>query len=345
LGITIYDIAERAGVSIATVSRVFNAKPRVSKETRETVLRVAEELGYQPHASARSLARRQTETISAVIPMISNNFFAEVLKGLQDRMSTSTYDLLVFSAPTLEDVRPLLEKAMHRGRSAGVLLFSAPVQNGMEVQMSKGGQPVVLVDSYHHAFDSISTDNRRGGTAAAEFILSSDVQRPVVLMASPDSIPASQRLEGFRSTYEASGRTFSPDMVSVASRSAEFDGFSEACGYSGMKEFLKRDEKPDAVFATSDIQAIGAMQAVREAGLNVPEDIQIIGFDDLPMSRHLGLTTLRQPMHDIGSRAFDLLIERIQRPDTPVAHTVFAPSLIERQTTRRETVHNLETAS
>ena len=340
MGVTIYDIAEKAGVSIATVSRVFNANPRVSDSTREAVLKVAEDLGYQPHASARSLARRQTETISAVIPMISNNFFAEVLKGLQDRMSTSPYDLLVFSAPNLNDVGPLLSKAMHRGRSAGMLLFSAPVQNGMEGQLKRGGQPVVLVDSYHHGFDSISTDNRRGGEAAAEFMIQQGIERPAVLMASPSSIPASQRLEGFQQRLEQAGRSLPESRIAAADSLAEFDGFTENSGYAGMKSLLNQADLPDAVFVTSDIQAIGALQAIRESGLSVPDDIQLIGFDDLPIARYMGLTTLRQPMHDIGSRAFDLLLDRIERPGSPVAHTVFAPSLIERQTTKK-----FETAS
>ncbi len=169
MGITIYDIAEAAGVSIATVSRVFNDNPRVSESTRAAVMEVADKLGYQPHASARSLARQQTETISAIVPMLSNYFYAEVLKGLQDRMAETSFDLLVYSAPTLDEVEGQLEKALHRGRSAGVMLFSAPVRDGLEQRLQQSDIPVVLVDCYHPAYDSISTDNRRGGDCSRLF--------------------------------------------------------------------------------------------------------------------------------------------------------------------------------
>jgi len=333
LGVTIYDIAEEAGVSIATVSRVFNDNPRVSEATRASVIQIAERLGYQPHVSARSLARRQTETVSAIIPMLSNYFYAEILKGLQDRMSDSPYDLLVFSAPTLDEVGGQLEKALHRGRSAGVMLFSAPVEEEMEARLKRSNLPIVLVDSFHTAFDSISTDNRRGGEAAAEFIISTGAKTPAVLMANPHSVPASHRLDGFKAALSRFGIEL-PDSNILVSSMGYHDGFNEQAGYEGMKSLLESDVKPDAVFATSDVQAIGALDALRQSGISVPEEIQVIGFDDLPIARYLGLTTLRQPMHEIGARAFDLLMERLDRPSTTVAHTVFAPSLIKRTTTR-----------
>lgn len=333
VGITIYDIAEKAGVSIATVSRVFNDNPRVSAATRETVLEVAERLGYQPHVSARSLARRQTETISAIVPMLSNYFYAEVLKGLQDRMAASSFDLLVYSAPTLDEIEGQLEKALHRGRSAGVMLFSAPVRGGLERRLEKSDLPVVLVDCYHSSFDSISTDNRRGGEIAADHFLASDLQCPAVLMANPHSIPASHRLEGFRNRMRESGVELRSDHVIVSSKGYH-DGFNEQAGWEGMKSLLQSGRIPDAVFATSDVQAIGAMEALRQSGVDIPGQVQVIGFDDLPVARYLGLTTLRQPMHEMGARAFDLLMDRMANPDSTVAHTVFAPTMVIRQTTR-----------
>jgi len=333
VGITIYDIAAEAGVSIATVSRVFNDNPRVSEATRATVQEVAERLGYQPHVSARSLARRQTETISAIVPMLSNYFYAEVLKGLQDRMAATSYDLLVYSAPTLDEIEGQVEKALHRGRSAGVMLFSAPVKGELEQRLQQSDTPVVLVDCFHPGFDSISTDNRRGGEIAADYLLAAGVRHPAVLMANPHSVPASHRLEGFRSGLQRKGITL-PDDHLVVSSDGYHDGFNEKAGYDGMTALLKAGIVPDGIFATSDVQAIGAMDALRNTKHNVPDDVQIIGFDDLPIARYLGLTTLRQPMHEMGGRAFDLLLERMANPDSTVAHTVFAPSLVDRQTTR-----------
>lgn len=337
VGITIYDIAEEAGVSIATVSRVFNDNPRVSEGTRAIVQEVAERLGYQPHVSARSLARRQTETISAIVPMLSNYFYAEVLKGLQDRMSASSFDLLVYSAPTLDEIEGQVEKALHRGRSAGVMLFSAPIKGDLERQLQQSDTPVVLVDCYHPGFDSISTDNRLGGEIAAEYLLAAGIREPAVLMANPHSVPASHRMQGFRGALERKGVHLAEDHL-VVSSDGYHDGFNEQAGYDGMMTLLEAGIRPDGIFATSDVQAIGAMDALRNAHHSVPEDVQIIGFDDLPIARYLGLTTLRQPMHEMGGRAFDLLMERMAHPESTVAHTVFAPSLVDRHTTRSATL-------
>ncbi|MDX1741089.1 MAG: LacI family DNA-binding transcriptional regulator, partial [Rhodothermales bacterium] len=155
MGVTIYDIAERAKVSIATVSRVLNNNPRVSAKTRSRVLEVAQELGYEPHPSARSLARRRSSVVSAVIPMVTNYFFMEVLRGLQDRLGQSEFDLLVYTARTVEEVGTQLDRALHRGRSAGVLLFSTPIGEHHIARMRRFGQPVVLVDCSHPEFDSV----------------------------------------------------------------------------------------------------------------------------------------------------------------------------------------------
>jgi LacI family transcriptional regulator, galactose operon repressor len=333
LSVTIYDIAGKAGVSIATVSRVFNGSPRVSDVTRQNVLRAAEEIGYQPHASARSLARRRSNTVSAVIPMLSNLFFAEVLRGLQDRMAESDFDLLVFSARTMNEVEPQLERALHRGKSAGVLLFSTPVENGLAEALGRNGHPVVLVDSFHPEFDSISIDNRRGGELATTHLLGQNCTRVAMIMASPESRPALHRREGYETALKAAGYLVAEDMIAVETDPTNH-GYSEVAGQKAMQSLLKRGERaPDAVFVTSDIQALGVLRAIRLANLKVPDDIRVIGFDDILVSKYIGLSTLRQPMYEMGAAAIEKLLARIDFPDRPTSHTVFSPKLIKRRTT------------
>ncbi|NNF03557.1 MAG: LacI family DNA-binding transcriptional regulator [Rhodothermales bacterium] len=331
LGITIYDIAEKAGVSIATVSRVFNDSPRVSDKTRDRVMNVAAELGYQPHASARSLARRRTEIVSAVIPMITNYFFTEVLRGVQDRMAETDFDLLVFSARTLDEVEIQLDRALHRGRSAGVLLFSTPLMNGMVERLTESGQPVVLVDSFHPAFDSISTDNRRGGEMAGEHLIEIGCTSPAMIMASPDSRPAADRKEGFLSILREAGIPADDNYV-VSSSEGLNHGYSEKSGYEAAKKLLATGLRPDGIFVTSDIQALGVMEALREMDYEIPADVRIVGFDDIVVSKYIGLTTLRQPMYEMGSTAVRKLMDRLTTPDRPVSHTVFSPHLVTRLT-------------
>jgi LacI family transcriptional regulator len=333
MGLTIYDIASKAGVSIATVSRVFNDSPKVSAKARESVLKVAAELGYQPHASARNLARRRTDVVSAVIPMISNYFFAEVLRGLQDSMADSEYDLLVFSARTLDEMSSQLDRALHRGRSAGVLLFSAPVEGELEKLVAASKQPVVVVDGYHAKLDSISSDNRQGGVLAADHLMHTGVRNPAVLMANRGSVPARDRLAGFQAGLAGTGVSLATSHI-MESMHPLNDGYNEHSGYLGMKALLALKTPPDGVFATSDAQAVGALEALKDAGLECPTDVQVVGYDDLPVARYVGLTTLRQPMYDIGGRSFELLQKRLSSQTEGTVHTVFSPTLIQRQSTR-----------
>lgn len=329
MGVTIYDIAERARVSIATVSRVLNKNPRVSSKTRARVLKVAQELGYEPHPSAQSLARRKSSLVSAVIPMVTNYFFMEVLRGLQDRLAQSEFDLLVYSARTMEEVATQLDRALHRGRSAGVLLFSTPLTEPQLARMRRFGQPVVLVDCSHPEFDSVSIDNEKGGYIAVRHLLDQGRTRIGLIMGHPNSVPAFDRHRGYLRALEEAGVTAAGEYV-VASEDAESHGYTEAFGREAMFRLLELDPAPDAVFATSDVQAFGALSALRDAHVRVPRDVAVIGFDDIRISKHIGLTTLRQPMYDLGRLAAEKLLSRIADPDRVPAHTVFSPHLVAR---------------
>jgi LacI family transcriptional regulator, galactose operon repressor len=330
MAVTIYDIASKAGVSIATVSRVFNNSPRVSPTTRANVRAIAESLGYQPHASARSLARRRSNVVSAVIPMLTNYFFVEILSGLQDRMAESEFDLLVFSARTMQDVDVQMDRALQPGRSAGVLVFSSPMNDERVAKLLGSGQRVVLVDCFHEDLDGVATNNEHGGYLATEHLIECGSSRIALIMASQGSVPASDRRRGYERALAPEGYV---PMI-LESDDPLHDGYTEQAGHAAMQKLLALDERPDGVFATSDVQAVGAMSAIREAGLSVPEDIRVVGFDDIVLSRHIGLTTIRQPMHEMGTIAADRLISRIERPTDTQAQTVLSPRLVVRETTQ-----------
>jgi len=330
VGVTIYDIAARARVSIATVSRVLNDHARVSEATRARVMAVAEELGYQPHVSAQSLARRKTHVVSAVIPMMTNYFFVEVLRGLQDRLAESEYDLLVYASNTLEDVDTQLDRALHRGRSAGVLLFSMPITEDRVQRLKRSRLPVILLDCMHAEFDSVSVDNEMGGFLATRHFIDQGRRRIGMVMASKGA-PALERRRGYE---RALGEARLPLDESLIAMSIEVEehGYTEQAGYDTMQGLLQRPERPDAVFATSDVQALGAMRALKERGFKVPGDVAVVGFDDIVISKYVGLSTLRQPMRQMGEVAVDHFLNRLQHPEGSVSHTVFSPSLIVRTT-------------
>ena len=328
-GITIYDIASRANVSIATVSRVFNNNPRVSTATRDRVFLIAKELGYQPNASARNLAKRESTLISAVIPMMTSYFYLEVLQGVHSRIASTRYDLLVYSAPSLEDVDGLLDSALTRGKSAGVLLFSSPLNRDRIKLLNQRVQPIVLVDQFHDDFDSVSIDNKQGGYMATRHLLSCGYRRIGLIMAKADSVPALQRAEGFRAAHQEAGIDVEEQLVMELGDEA-FHGYTEEAGYGAMQKLLALENRPEAVFAVSDIQALGAKRAIEDHGLEIAKDIGLLGFDDIMISRYVGLTTLRQPMFEMGQVAVDLLLRRVACADTPVSHTVFSPELVKR---------------
>ena len=337
MSVTIYDIADRADVSIATVSRVFNDHPRVSEATRRRVFRVAEDLGYQPHASAQSLARQNTQLISAVVPMMTSFFFMEVLRGIQDRLDESAYDLLVYASRTLDRVDGQLARAAQPGRTDGLMLVSTPITADRARRLKASRRPVVLVDSEHDAFDSVAVDNRRGGQEAVRHLLAQGHERIGLVLPVETSVPASERRAGYADALAEAGLDLDERLVVPAEWDLDHDGYTRYAGYCGMKTLLERFAhdpagRPTAVFVAADVMALGAMRAVREAGLACPDDVALVGFDDEASSAYVGLTTLAQPMVEMGKLATEKLLRRLRDPDTPPSHTVFAPRIVVRET-------------
>ena len=338
MAVTIYDIAEEARVSIATVSRVFNRHPRVSEDTRRRVFRVAERMGYEPHSGAQSLARKGTNLISAVVPVMTSFFFMEVLRGAQDRLDPSPYDLLVYPSRTFDGVDAQLTRALQRGRSDGLLLVSVPPTPDRVGRLESAGQAAVLVDAHHEAFDSISVDNRWGGRVAAEHLIGRGHDRVGLLLPVAGNRPGDDRRAGYHDALCAAGREPDPDLVVAADWGHGVGGFTRYAGYRAMQALLDRfadrpAQRPTAVFVAADVMAFGALRAAREAGLRVPGDLEVVGFDDVDASAYVGLTTLRQPMAEMGDLAMEKMLRRLDAPDAPPSHTVFAPRLVVRETT------------
>ena len=331
MAVTIYDIAQRAGVSIATVSRVFSGSAPVADGTRARVFAVADELGYEPHVSARSLARKSTQLVAAVVPMLTSYFFMEVIRGVQDRLAESDYDLLVFSSRSPEHVDAQLARAAQKGRADGLLLCSTPLTPPRADALLASGSPVVLVDSAHPDFDSVAVNNREGGYAATRHLLELGHERVALIAPNPVSVPGLERRAGYEAALRDAGRAVDARLIATSGEDDEH-GYTREAGYAAMQALLRLPEPPDAVFAASDVQALGALRALREAGLRVPEDVALVGFDDIRTSAYVGLSTLRQPMYEMGKAAIDKLLRRIEAPSRPVSHTTFSAELCVRET-------------
>lgn len=327
---TIYDIAREAGVSIATVSRVFNNNPNVSAATRERVLMLAQERGYHPKAFAQGLARRHTKTIMALVPMLSNYFFMEVLAGLQDRISDSDYDLHIFNIKgftSSDELHEQLEYVMRKGQADAYILISCHLRDEQWRSLQKKYKsPAVLVDEHHDTYDSISVDSVEGAYRATKYLIDQGHKKVGVIAASETSKPIQDRVAGYCKAMSEAGFGKSDGRIYRGDDTYR-DGFSEMGGYQAMLKILEDPDGPDAVFCTSDIQSLGALKAMQDLGRSIP----LVSFDDIQIAHFLGLTTMRQPMYEMGTLAIDYLMERLEGSSIePPKNKVFVPELIVR---------------
>ena len=331
LGPTIRDVARVAGVSKSTVSRVLNADPNVAEETRSAVFAAIKEIGYSRNALARGLNTRKTGTIGLIISDITNPFHAEVARGVEDL--ASDFDSNVILCNT--DGRPKKEAAyidlLVEKRVDGIIFTSVKAgESDMTVLRSKqipfvfAGRTLPDVEA-----DSVVVDNVLGGFQAATHLVRLGHQR-IAYLAGPSHVSASMdRYEGYCQALRRAGIEPDPELV------AEGD-FKQEGGYRAMSALLDRALGVTAVFAANDYMAMGALEAIYERGLRVPEDIAVVGFDDIPFARlHLvQLTTVAQPKYDIGAIAARMLFERIDGKvgDEPARRVVLPPRLVVRRT-------------
>lgn len=328
MSVTIYDIAREANVGIGTVSRVLNNSANVTSQTRERVITIARRLNYQPHAFAQALARKRSNTLSAIIPFFTNYFFIEVLQGVQETLTSLGYDLIIHGANSQDQVDEYLQRSMRKGRVDGTLLFSLELSESNAEEILERKIPLVLVDTFHPKFDSIRVDNAMGAKIATEHLIALGHRSIGMINANLKSAPAKERLSSFRRTVTEHGLSINDDLI-VNSSDTKNDGFSRESGYHSMKEFIARGTAlPSAFFVSSDIQSIGVLAALREAGIRVPEDMAIVSFDDVELAKNFDLTTMSQPMFKMGELAVKKMLERIENPNAPVTSVDFKPTLV-----------------
>ena len=326
---TIYDIAKKAGVSIATVSRVFNNSGNVSEKSKNKVLKVADEVGYHPQAYAQGLASRKNNTVMIVVPVISNYFFMEILGGVQDKLSELNYELSIFNISPNKDLKKQVEHVLKRRWAEGYLFVSVHLEDEDWKSLQKYNVPITLVDEYFEGFDSVSVDNSQGAYRAIKALHECGHNRIAMLSAYEDSKPIKDRLSGYKRALEELNIPFDPELI-VKGDTMNRDGFTERAGFEAMTKILNMDSLPDACFCASDIQAVGALKAMQDTGKTIP----IVGYDDIELAEYMGLTTIRQPMREMGFFATQNLIERMNNPSKAVSQTIYTPELVTRSSTK-----------
>jgi LacI family transcriptional regulator len=328
--ITIADVAAQAGVSKTTVSRVLNGKGDVDEATAARVRRVIDELGYVPSARAVGLARGRTRIVGMLVPSLTWPWMGEVLQGVVDVVETEGYGLLLFTCNRGDESMRQFASQVSAKSFDGLLVIEPEGTLDYIAGLHSRGLPVVLIDDRAHRplFPSVATTNRNGGHAAGEHLLELDRRRPLVITGEYRFGCTRERLDGFAEAYVDAGLPLDPALV------VEGD-FTFDCGRLAVKRTIEAGLSFDGIFAHNDLSAAGAIQALREAGRNVPEDVAVVGFDDLPLAATTQppLTSVRQPLRQMGEAAARMLLAHFDGAALPQSPTVIPTSLTTRGST------------
>ncbi len=325
---TIYDVARHAGVAISTVSRVLNDADDVSPQTRERVLRVVDKLQYRPHRTARSLAQKQMSTLAVAVPTFTMPIFTELLKGVQADLRQHQIDLLLCDLGSSE-MRLRLRRFMDRGAVDGLLLGGMPVDDALVAELDSLGAFVVLIGASSPHFDSYWWDEAAASRAAVAYLIEQGHRRIGMIAPADGAFGAEGRLRGYRAALDAAGLSFAEPLVGHG-QTRKHMGNSEEAGYEAMTALLDTDGGVTAVFAASDVLAIGAWKAAQDRGLSVPESLSIVGYENIKVSRYIGLTTVDVGMQAIGAEATELLVRRMrgQTSEPPVSRELHPPLIV-----------------
>ena len=329
---TIHDVAQKAEVGIGTVSSVLNKRRAVNEETRQKVLAAITALDYTPNDAARRLSSGKTMIIAAITPFFTRPSVVERLRGVISIVNQSDYDFTLFSVENICQLRNSIQNVPRRGRVDGLLLFSfAPPPNETK-RIIEADIPTVLVDFYHPDFSNIYIDNVKGGYQATKYLIGLGHQRIGYLsdtLDSPFGFTTSQEgLQGYRQALEEANLTFCPHYHRQGSHSLEKVHLLAV-------ELLAQSNPPTAIFAFSDTQAMGVLGAARELNLRVPDDIAVIGFDDIETARFVGLSTIHQELFESGRLGAQLLLDMIANPNRERADVLLSTKLINRRTSER----------
>ncbi|HEV7719889.1 MAG TPA: LacI family DNA-binding transcriptional regulator [Iamia sp.] len=328
---TIAEVAARAGVGAGTVSRVLNHSPKVSETTRARVQAAIAELGYRPNPLAQGLSRGRCRTLGVVVPYFTTPSPVERLRGVAAALDGAQHDLVIFNVESVAHRDDFLGTLDRRDRADGLLLMSFPPPPADLARIVTAGVPVVLVDAVAEGVSSVVVDDVAGGRMATEHLLGLGHERIAFIGGDPDEplgfTSADDRELGFRQAMADAGVEVDESLVRYGTHAREV-------AVAIAKDLLRQAAPPTAVFATADVQALGVIEAVRSLGRHVPDDLSVIGFDDIELSAYVGLTTVRQPLFESGQLATRLLLEALAGDTTPTVHVHELPlEVVVRSTT------------
>ncbi|NLO82360.1 MAG: LacI family transcriptional regulator [Clostridiales bacterium] len=330
--ITIKDVAKRAGVSASTVSRALSGKVPVDRETRDRVMEAVRALNYRPNVLAKGLKEGRTNTIGLIIPNICNPIFPAVARGVEDVARENGFTVVLCNTDEDMDMeRSYVEKLQNRWVD-GLIFATAREESEHILKLKQQAFPVVLVARHMGAaVDAVVVDNYSSSVEAVDYLIKTGHKKICIVVGDRDLMLYRERFEGYRHALESAGLPLYHAMVlDVSGRDDN--------GYDAIKSMLERGIIPDAIFATSDPRAIGAIRAIKDCGLRVPDDISVIGFDDLDISLYIDppLTTVSQPLYEMGREAARKLINLINGDkDEKPQITIMETRLVKRKSVKQ----------
>ena len=324
------EVAEQAGVSVTTVSHVINNSRPVNPETRTRVEQAMQVLGYQPNVLARSLRRGKTHTIGVILPDNANPYFAEVVRGIEDTSFSLGYSVMLCNSDNDLEKEHLYTNVLIEKQVDGIIFVAAGLSEENIKNLQKRGVPSVLVDRQVQGveIDSVFADNQAGGFLAVNHLVDQGHTAIACITGPMGVLSSSERIVGYRQALEAAGIHPAPGWV------VEGD-FQVQSGYAGAEQLWKFDNTPSAIFACNDLMAIGAYRFAHEKQLRIPQDLSIIGFDDIRLAEFTNppLSTIRQSKAKMGAQAADLLLGRIANGNQSFRQEIIPVQLVERAST------------
>ena len=328
---TIYDVAKAAGVSISTVSRVINASPNVMDATRDRVFEAIEKLQFVPKAEARARAMKDFARIGVLTPFFTAPAFVQRLRGVAQALIATRYDLTIYSIESMEHLNHYLATLPVTGHMEGLLLLSLRVSDESASKLIDNKLETVLVEFPRQDLNTVEIDDYAGGQMAAEYLINKGHSHFGFIGDTTDLgpftiLPIPLRLKGFQKKLQDAGIPLPEESICTS----VYEVWDAA---EKIEPILQQPKPPTAIFAATDLQAIGVINKAQQLGFKIPDDLAVLGFDDLDVADYFGLSTIHQALDESGRLAVEILLSRINDPNRPLRHIRLPLTIIERKTT------------
>ncbi|MDP1713757.1 MAG: LacI family DNA-binding transcriptional regulator [Anaerolineales bacterium] len=328
---TIYDVAKLSGVSISTISRVLNAPDKVNSKTHKRVMAAIDQLGFVPKADARARALQNTDRIGVLTPIFTAPSFVQRLRGVASALSKANYELVIYPVDSMDHLQGYISSIPLMRNIDGLIIMSLSIGDQDAQRLSNHDMETVLIEYSHPQLNSIQIDDLHGGRLVAEHLLNKGHKKFAFLgdIEPPERFaihPVKSRLTGFKQALDEAGLSLPKAYI----RSAPY---TQKESRQGAQELLCLPKPPTAIFAASDIQALSVMKVARQLNIKIPDELAIVGFDDVDVAEHVDLTTICQHLDESGRLAVEILLSRIGESGRPLQHINLPLKLVERMTT------------